>query len=198
MLPKAIVFDVGNVVIDADQTITYKLLQGLGIPKEQSELFYTNNAYLEFSRGNISGQDFYKALINNYLKNPLAYEQVVKAHNQHIYGVNEGVIQIIQGLSKYAISFATDTNEWQTAREKEFIDLHLYSKKIFRSHELHKLKVDDGFFNDILKSLNVDPAKVLFIDDDQQKVSMARAQGLEGLVFENYTQLKQSLDRLGI
>jgi FMN phosphatase YigB (HAD superfamily) len=198
MRPKVILFDVGNVVINADESITHKLLQDLGVPKEQSELFYTNKAYFKFSRGNITGQDFYKSLVNEYLKTPLTYDQVVHAHNQHMYGFNEGVIQIIQGLTKYKISFATDTNEWQTAREKELIDLQLYSKSIFRSHELHKLKVDDGFFNDILKSLDVDSAEVLLIDDDSQKVNMARKQDLEGLIFENNAQLKKSLGRLGI
>ncbi|MFA6587573.1 MAG: HAD hydrolase-like protein [Patescibacteria group bacterium] len=198
MLPKIILFDVGNVVIDADQAITHKLLQSLGVPKEQSELFYKNKEYFEFSRGNICGQDFYKSLINEYLKIPLSYEQVVNAHNQHIYGVNENVIQTIKGLSKYTILFATDTNEWQTAREKELINLKLYSQHIFRSHELHKLKVDDGFFEGILEFLNINSAEVLFIDDDPQKLNMAIRQGLEGLIFENNLQLKQSLSNLGI
>jgi HAD superfamily hydrolase (TIGR01509 family) len=196
--PKVILFDIGNVVIDADEAITCKLLRDLGVPKERARLFFSNNDYLEFSRGNISGQDFYRALVNEHLKTPLTYEQVVNAHNQHIYGINKGVLQIVQNLPKERVSFATDTNEWQTAKEKELINLRDYGKYIFRSHELHKLKVDDGFYNEVLKSFGVNSIEILLIDDSPEKVNAAKALGLQGLVYKNPTQLNESLDKLSI
>ena len=197
-LPRVFLFDVGNVMIEADHAITYKILEDFGVHSSNAEQFYSNTEYLEFNRGNISANDFYRILIEKYLKYSLTYEQVVWAHNQHIYAVSQDVEEILQTLSRHRISFTTDTNEWQTERERELIDLRKYSDSIFRSHEIHMLKIDQGLFPYLLKKLDAKAEEILFIDDSIEKVKIAENYGLLTLLFKDAAQLSNSLKNLDI
>ena len=190
-----IIFDVGNVIIQADHAITHKILQGYGVPKGRAEKFYKAPEYKEFCRGEITGKDFYSALVKKYLKFGLTYGQVVYAHNQHIYAADKNAIEIIKKLSKFDIAFLTDTNKWQTQRERELVDISVFSKTIFRSHETHMLKTDPGLFPYIIKKLKAKPADMLLIDDSPEKVKKAEQNGLRTICFESPNQLEKELKK---
>lgn len=189
-------FDVGNVIIDADHVIAFKILEGFGVKPENAKLFLSNSEYLEFSRGRINEQEFYNLLVEKYLKVPLTYDQVVYAHNQHIYALNKGVKKVLDSLSRPALAFATDTNPWQTTRERELIDLRKYTDKIFRSHEINMLKIDKGLFPYIIKNLRAEPSEILLIDNSIENIEAGRSCGLLTLQFKTVKQLKSRLRRL--
>ena len=188
-----IVFDVGNVVVKADHNITYTILQGYGVPKDKAKTFFDNEEYGEFSRGNIGGKSFYSALIKKYLQTPLTFEQVVTAHNKHLCGIDEHVVQIVARLPSQNLVFLTDTNEWQTERERELIDLRKYSRTIYRSHEIGMLKTDEACFPYLINQLKVKPSEILLIDDGLEKIVKAQASGLQTIQFLNSEQLLRDL-----
>lgn len=45
-MPQIFLFDVGNVIIDADHAITFKILQEYGVDPDRARLFYANDDYL--------------------------------------------------------------------------------------------------------------------------------------------------------
>ena len=194
--PSILLFDVGNVIIDADHAITFKILEGFGVKPENAKLFYSNPQYQEFSRGRINEKEFYSLLIETYLKFSLTYDQVVYAHNQHIYALNKEVKKILDSLSRATLAFATDTNPWQTVRERELIDLRKYTDKIFRSHEIHMLKIDNGLFPYIINNLKEKPSEILLIDDSSEKIEVGKSYGLSTLQFKTAKQLESQLRRL--
>ncbi len=193
---KIILFDVGNVVIQVDHSITNQVLEAYDVPKENMRLFFENGAYRAFSRGLITGENFYQTLIDQYLKYPLTYSQVVNAHNSHIYGVDKGVLKILSGLQKTMIAFVTDTNQWQTDREKQLVDLTEYSSIIFRSHISHKLKTDSDCFPFIIKKLDIKPKDILLVDDSLENLDSARTSGIRGLQFTGAEKLREELEKL--
>lgn len=194
---KFIIFDIGNVIVNADHNITYKRLQEYGIPSDSSRKFFDNDEYKEFSRGNINGRSFYEALIR-YFGTSLTYNQIVKAHNEHLFGIDDNVVSILSRLPKESVVFLTDTNEWQTQRERELIDLTSYSDRIFRSHKIHMLKTDSNCFPHIIKRLGINPEKILLIDDSVEKVLMAQKYGLQTHQFTDSVQLTDYLTSKGI
>lgn len=121
---------------------------------------------------------------------------MVDAHNQHIYGVNKKVEDILAKLSPNQLAFVTDTNEWQTARERELVDLKQYSGLIFRSHEIHMLKTDDGFFPYLAQQLQREPRNLLLVDDSPEKIRLAEASGFSTITFKDANQLSQALHDL--
>lgn len=195
-MPQIFLFDVGNVIVNADHAITYKMLEEYGVDPDRAKLFYANDDYLEFSRGKISGRNFYDLLVTKYLNLPLSYEQVVDAHNQHMFAVNKKVKDVLAKLPPGKIAFVTDTNEWQTARERQLIDLTRYSSLIFRSHKIHMLKTDEGFFRYLAQQLQKEPGNLLLIDDSPEKVGLAEASGFSTIIFKDADQLSQALNDL--
>ena len=192
--PQIVIFEVGNVLLNADQTLTFAFLKKLGVPTEHARTFFSNPDYLAFARGTISSQEFYRVLVDTHLQTPLTYEQVLAAHNQQILDINSAVQAIIQSLPKNLVVFATDTNEWQTAREKELIDLTSLSAHVFRSNELHKIKTDHGYFEFLANSLGVPTRDLLLIDDDPKNIAAAQASGLQGYTYVDPVQLKKYID----
>lgn len=188
---KKIMFDVGNVILKADHRITHDILKKYGVPEENTQNFYNNPDYMEFSRGRISGNDFYRSIVEKHVKFQLTYEQVVKAHDNHIYEVDSEVLDIVSRLSDIAV--LTNTNEWQTLREKELVDLGKYSKKILRSHEMGMLKTDEGCFEKVIKELGIEPDKIIFIDDNRDNIEMAGSAGIECILFTDAKSLEKEL-----
>ena len=189
-----IIFDVGNVILKANHEITFKILRDLGVSEKRIKTFFKNKDYQEFSRGNINNKKFYQTLVEKYLQHNLSYDQIVNAHNQHIYEVDEEVIKLFQKLSPSKLVFLTDTNTWQTDREKELINLLSYSDTIFRSHKMHMLKIDKNCFPHIINQLKCNPHQILLIDDSIEKIKAAQKYGLKTIQFKNPKQLVESLN----
>jgi len=190
---KNIIFDVGNVIIKSDQNITFSMLKDYGVPNNAARKFFDNYEYREFSRGNISARIFYDTLIQKHLGVHLKYEHIVDAHNKHLTGVIHKVVEMLSKLPREKLVFLTDTNEWQTTRERQLIDLSHYSDIIFRSHEIHMLKIDDGLFPYIIKKLNVKPEEIILIDDSIEKIEIAQKHGLRTHQFIDPSQLADYL-----
>lgn len=192
-----ILFDVGNVIVKADHEITHRGLQDYGVPRGNAQLFFKNEEYLNFVRGKINGGGFYRALIEKYLKFPLSYRQVKDAHDNHLCGLDEAVVAILDRLPKNRLAFATNTNEWQTERERKLIDLGLYSGRIFRSNdnEIQMLKTDDAYFPHIVDKLQVKAGEIILVDDNLENVLEAKKYGIQTIQFSNAEQLLNELER---
>lgn len=167
-------FDVGNVIVRATHEITVAILRDYGIPFSAAVQFYVNDDYPNFARGKITGEEFGKRTRRRI--GGLSVEQIRRAHDAHMYDVDEGTIAILDALRDrgITIAFATDTNEWQTARERELVNLAAYGR-VFRSHDLGALKADGSVFERIVAELGESPEHILFVDDSSEKIAMAAA-----------------------
>ena len=190
-----VIFDVGNVVIKADHSITHQILVDYGVPQNRAKTFFENYEYKEFGRGNLDEETFYRVLIGKYLKFQLPYESIVKAHDKHLYGVDKGVVGLLSKLPRGNLAFSTNTNVWQTRREQELIDLRKYSPRIFRSHEIHLLKTDNGCFQYLVSQLKTSPSDTLFVDDKLENTLEAQKHGLQTHHFKSVGQLAAELKR---
>ncbi|MDP3771741.1 MAG: hypothetical protein Q8R16_05560, partial [bacterium] len=122
-----------------------------------------------------------------------------RAHDAHLYDVDAETVAILNALRSRGVplAFATDTNEWQTARERELIDLTPYGR-VFRSHELGALKADGGVFEHIVSELDVEPQHILFIDDSPEKVVCAATLGMVTHRFTTARALQGTLTEYGL
>lgn len=190
-----LLFDVGNVIVEADHEITHRKLQDYGIPRDKAQLFFKNEEYFDFGRGKINGERFYRAIIEKYVGHRLDYQQVKDAHNSHLHGFDRAVVAILDRLSKSKLAFATNTNDWQTERERQLIDLRLYSDNIFRSNEMQMLKTDDACFPYIVDKLQVESGQIILVDDNLENILKAQKHGLQTIQFSNAGQLLKELER---
>lgn len=63
------------------------------------------------------------------------------------------------------------------------------------SSELGVVKPDPRIFQIALEKAGVDPSEILFIDDREENVLAARALGINGIVYTDFTSLKQELSK---
>ena len=59
-------------------------------------------------------------------------------------------------------------------------------------------KPDPAFFQHALTDMKKTPEETLFLDDNPQNVSAARTMGMEGIVVENFEQMRRDLGQYGI
>ena len=188
--------DVGNVIITADQNITSRLLMALGVDERNAETFFSNKEYAAFSRGRIRSDEFCQALTNDYLKVQLPCDTLRDAHDKHITGVDWDVLAVLDKIRGIPLIFLTNTNVWQTERERELVDLTKYSGTIIRSHEIHALKIDGDYYSILEKTTGLRPDRLILIDDNLQIIERAKQHGLRTIQFTSAKQLLASLQKL--
>ncbi len=191
-------FDIGNVVIESDHKLTHSLLVEYGIPRGRAELFFNNDDYIDFARGTVSGREFYEAVIEKPLGCQLTYEQVRKAHDAHLMRTDQGVVAILRKIPRRQLVIATNTNAWQTERERKLIDITEYSDHVFRSDEMRMLKKEDACFPYIAEKLGVKRKNIVLIDDSAGNTSKAEECGLQAIQFLNAEQLSEELRKSGL
>lgn len=64
----------------------------------------------------------------------------------------------------------------------------------FRSHDLGKIKTDDEAFSDVCSRLHVQPARVVFADDNISNIASAQKAGIQKTILvTSIDQLEQEL-----
>ncbi len=200
-----ILFDIGNVLVLADESITHRILhERYGVPSERARQFYTIPAFYAFNRGIITGKQLYDALLaQRIVPASMTLAQVRQAHNDHIYAVDKEMERIVQETAAHQrIGFHTDANVWQTERvEKELIPLETYGP-VFRSHELGALKIEAACYLKVSSRLGLPPEEIVLVDDSPEKIDMARKAGWRGILYkednpDRYKHLRRELASLG-
>ena len=105
----------------------------------------------------------------------------------------------MQQLQKnsYEFGFITNTNVWQNAVEKKFVDFSSFSDTIIRSNEVGMIKTEPTIFRLAIKRL--DREDILFIDDGLANIKTAKSVGIESIqVKKNTPNLKRELKKAGI
>lgn len=132
------------------------------------------------------------------------------------YKVNQDVVEIMQLLQAkgYTVSMASNIGEQHL---EDLMNLNVISGKHRKAHgkirnalELFQdLVFVDYLSNDViakpnpeyfemLKDIATDKARVIFIDDNMQNVTVAQCCGLQGIHFTSAKQLRRDLQKLGI
>ncbi|KAM7494428.1 hypothetical protein LguiB_029037 [Lonicera macranthoides] len=115
------------------------------------------------------------------------------------YSYLEGVEELLHALKQNGYEMHAFTNYpiWYEMIEDK-LKLSNYLSWTFCSCKNGKRKPDPAFYLEVLKHLNVDPARCIFVDDRMQNVVAAIDAGIVGLQFKNADLLRHDLCLLGI
>lgn len=189
---KAIIFDLGGVILNIDYRLTEKAFQALGIPRF-TELYSQHAASQLFSNletGDISASDFIKAM-QQEAGVPLDAHQITTAWNAMLLDFPEERLTLLRKLrEKYPIYLLSNTNAIHeiafnhVLKERFALDsLDPLFTKAYLSHRIHLRKPDPEAFRHVLTENNLDPASTLFIDDTEVNILAARALGLQTILL---------------
>jgi len=196
---KVIAFDIGGVLLDSERafdTIYAEFARAIGAPPEA--IVAMHDRYLErMLYGKLSARGFFALVKKKYkVKGNLKKIWITKAM-KHIT-LNKQLLKVVDKLrAQYRVVILSNVSELRSFADKEF-GLYDHFDKTFLSYKLKMKKPSKRFFRYGLKALRIHPDEMLFIDNQENNLAIARELGIKSIQFNNNTQLLAELTRLGL
>jgi len=200
MVVKAIIFDIGGVVIN-DDFLSYakKFEKKAGMSKEQIyRAILGSPEWRLYFKGKISEEKVWKAIKRKYLS-PRIAEEIRKTWKGILVPI-PATIELIKKLKPgYKTFFISNVDR----------DCALYVRKkypeIFRifdsgiySYETGMAKPEKGIYLHALKKFRLKPEECIYIDNQPENIPPAQELGIKAIKFQGTEKLKQQLKDLGI
>lgn len=196
---KAIIFDMGGVVLNAKIENAYEILANkLNVTKEKFDI--AKNKYIkDAQRGKITTEELLNkiSLELNIDKNKLkkyweeAYSEVMI--------INKDVIKVVDLLKKkgYITALITNTIGIHSSLNKKRGVYDRFAPTLL-SNEIGIIKPEEGIYKKMLESLRLKPAECVFIDDREEHLVPAVNLGINSILYKNNKQLIEDLRKLGV
>ena len=196
---KAIILDIGDVVLlENDQEVFPKLVDKFGIHEEnflEIRRRYVDKA-LVLKRNTFWYEKKIARGLKVNVKNFINYWQELR---EKYFDFNQEAKNIINSLKKqgyFLISLTNVIYSHELIRKKKGVydsfDLN------FKSREMGIKKPSEKIFKKILKKIDFVPEQILFIDDKESNIELAKKLGINVLQFTDYNQLKKDLKRFEV
>ena len=198
---KAIIFDLGNVLMDWDRAYLYrKMFKG---EEEKMTYFLDHVCTLEWNAELDKGYPFARAIEELIPKHP-KYEKYIRAYKDRwiemVPGALEETVALMaelkeQGYSLYALSnWAAETFP-QVCPHYAFFD---WFDEIVLSGDIGVTKPDPGIYQALLNKIPFPPEECVFIDDSLANVQGGEVLGIHGIHFVSVDDLREKLRGFGV
>ncbi|MFH1442214.1 MAG: HAD family hydrolase [Candidatus Omnitrophota bacterium] len=199
---EAVIFDLGNVLIDFDHTIAAEKVSSYcdKSPKEIYDYFFDSELTGLFEEGKIAPEDFFIE-VKKILNLDLDYKKFLPVWNE-IFFLSEKNRLVYETAKKlknhYKVALLSNINvlhyNYIAAKFPLFDAFHT----ILLSFELKLKKPDPLIYKKALELLNVPAENVFYTDDREELIEESLRQGINGFVFKGFDQLKSDLSASGI
>lgn len=199
---KAIIFDLGGVVIDWSDDIVYRKaadISGIRFKKLQKA---AEDEMDSFCKGKITETEFWRRALrkSGHPKNHvlLRLDRLWYHEYRKSARLNREVIKIIRKIrARYKVGVISNISPVHDAVNKKR-RYYRYTDNEVLSHKVGIIKPDLRIYRIALKKLRCEPSECLFIDDKIRNVRGARKAGMNAAQFKDAARLKRDLKRFGI
>jgi HAD superfamily hydrolase (TIGR01509 family) len=185
---KAIIFDLGGVILNLDYNKTIEAFKALGL--DDFETMYTqakqSDLFDRFETGQISSQHFINSLLP-YLPKNVTPNQVVHAWNAMILDFPIERLNFLSELNqKMPIYLLSNTNAIHLDAVNRALSkvtsqsLDSFFNKAYYSHEVNLRKPHAEIYDLVCKENGLNKSETLFIDDTIGHIEGAKSYGLNG------------------
>ena len=201
---KAIIFDMGGVIVDLDiEDCKRAFKEYLGYYRidELIDPCHQKGIYGDLEEGKISGDEFRRIVLQDSGPGALA-ENVDKAMWHILTGISPYKVEMLKRLSEsYDLYLLSNNNPVCLPRAKAiFEDAGIPLEKIFRkcfySFEMKALKPSETFYKAVVREIGIPAEQMFFIDDSQKNVDGAIAAGLPAVYYEPGTDLEALINNV--
>ena len=199
---KAILFDLGNVLVRFDPKIAEKAYGAYGKIWEGSFVNYLMdsdicNSYME---GKLTSSQFYSRTCR-YLKIKIKYGEFYDIWNSIFFSDPDMEKLVSDTKKKYPeikLALLSNTNEEHYKfLEKEYKILEFLDFYVV-SHEVGKIKPHPDMFKEALRLTGTFPKETFYTDDREDLIESARTMGIRAYQFTGHQRLREQLDKSGI
>ncbi len=199
---KAVIFDLGNVLIDFDHTIAAKKISMFAdkTPQEIFNLFFDSGLTALFEEGKIAPLNFFSE-VKKMLNLELEYNQFLPIWNEIFFLTEKN--QAVYNLAKilkdhYKIALLSNINVLHFEYLKKNFSVFDVFHNIVTSFEVGYRKPDPLIYKKTLDLLKATPQNTFYTDDMAELTEKACRLGIRGFVFRGIEQLKIDLLDSGI
>ena len=202
---KAIIFDLGRVLVDYDMDRYYKGLEpfsDLSFRDIKNELDYSDLSR-DYTTGKISVKDFYKKTIDKINAKNLSFDEFKEIRKRIFVAPNEeieDVLKLINPEIKIVLLSNLDEIFWEVSRENSKILRKFFSddERLVLSFKVGFKKADSRIFRKAIKKSGCLVDECLFIDDQEKNLRPFRLLGGKTIQYNcqknSISELKKTLD----
>ena len=197
---KAIVFDIGGVLIglDLDRCVrAYQDILGYYRITELLDPYHQKGIYGEMEAGHISGDDF-RALVLSESKPGCKPSDVDRCMGALLTGMDPDTVETVKELStRYPLYLLSNNNPIAMPIILDMFRENGIEPEMFKgqfiSSEMRLLKPSREIYEATVAGIGLPPGEILFIDDNEANVLAAREAGLQARLYMPGTRLSTLL-----
>lgn len=198
---KALVFDMGGVLVDLDiDGCKAAFRSGLGYGNIDNiiDACHQKGIYGDLEEGILSAEDFRDIVLRDSLPGSVP-EDVDEAMSHILVGIAPYKAEMLRRLSaSYDLYMLSNNNPICLPYSARMFDaagipLKDIFKKCYFSFEMKALKPSEKFYKTVIDDIGLPSDQLLFIDDSQKNVEGAIAAGLPAIYYEPGTDLESLL-----
>ncbi len=196
---KAIIFDLGNVVVYFDQMITARKLEKYSNRDSNYifEVITDKNLVSLIETSKITPEEFYKR-IKERIGLKLDYNAFVEKF-ENMFTLNHDVYNLLIKLkNKYKVYALSNVNKIHfdyLHNKYKFLDIF---HDITLSYKVKARKPDKKIYEYAINKAKVKPNEIVYIDDIKEFSDMATELGINGINYTNTEKLIQDLRKLNV
>ena len=192
---RAILFDLGKVLIDFDHRIAVRRIRKYCALSEEEiyNLFFDSDVTDRYERGLISSEYFFQE-VRAMLQATISYDDFIPIWNE-IFTPHPGMLEVLRSLhGACRLYMVSNLNEAHGLYlQKQFPEYFKNFEHLFLSYELKLRKPDDAIYAAIIRFIGLPPQHIIYTDDRQELVAAARRHGIDAFVFESRDSCKREL-----
>lgn len=197
---KNIILDVGKVLVEWD---TESAFGKLGFDKETSravaEATVASPDWNELDRSALSDEE----LLAKFIANAPEYEKEIRMVWDNVglpiyqYAYSRPWIRKMKqkGFRVYILS---NYSRWTYANTTEALSFLEDVDGALFSFQVHQIKPEPEIYQSLLFRYDLNPGECVFIDDRQENLDAAAAQGIAGIKFTTYEEVLKKLEQYDI
>jgi len=201
-MTKAIVFDLGGVLLDLDWNKCINAFKAIGMDciEQMLDKYHQRGYFGQMEAGEIGEEEFCRLCISVSRPGTTA-DDVRNALISFAHSIQPYKLEFIKELSaKYDLYVLSNNNPIVVRDFDELcapygISFAKTFKKCFFSYQLKTLKPSPEFFKIALREIGLPGDEVLFIDDNRANVDAAREQGMDAVFYDIDTDLRDCVLR---
>lgn len=198
--PKALLCDIGGVVIDDNGYLSFfgRFEEATGKSKEELYVDIVKNpALCDYERGDIGRAEFWLKIMQQY-KLPLEALKRIREEWPTILYPIQGTIDLLKELrGKVTLVALTNVTDSMAAYLRQKYDVYSLFDKVVLSYEVGSRKPEPKIYQEALKAAGCKPNETAFVDNFYENLAAAQKLGIPAVHFENPSQLRRELLRLG-
>lgn len=183
---KALLFDLGKVILHFDFTPAFKRLSAeTGLKPDQiSDFFSRSGLEVLYDGGKITSKDFYLE-VKKGLRHNLGYGEFREIWNR-IFKLNSEIVSLIQELkSRYRLVLISNTNHMHFEYiRKKYSVMHCFDRHIL-SYKEKVRKPDERIYRRAMRACSARAREIFYIDDREDLTSAAKELGFHTFTYKN-------------